>query len=271
MFTRYMNETGDEFPNEIGPAPWTFSIWGIIYLWQGVWMIYSLISICKKTENGYFYITPDIWHPAIFISFSIANIASVVWAFAFDRWYMVVALFALAAMPASLYVAIGVSARKLTDNQAFMAKTGLKTHVWLIRLLLHNGMGVYCTWTTIATLLNLTTVLGYWANLGGEIASTVSFTILGLELLFWFSMDIFFLDRWVRYLFVPYFVVVWALIGSIADHWNPTKRNSIITAVLLGLGVIFLIVKMTVMIWRHNKKPFLKAQPEKEKVQSLPL
>lgn len=48
-----------------------------------------------------------------------------------------------------------------------------------------NGLALYATWTTIASLLNFAVVLIYKWNVSNEIATTTSLSILTLLLLIW--------------------------------------------------------------------------------------
>lgn len=48
-----------------------------------------------------------------------------------------------------------------------------------------NGVMVYTTWTTIATLINLTIVLTYDVKMSPTDAATISYSILAVLLLVW--------------------------------------------------------------------------------------
>lgn len=48
-----------------------------------------------------------------------------------------------------------------------------------------NGVMIYTTWTTIATLINLTIVLTYDINMSPSDAATVSYLVLAVVLIVW--------------------------------------------------------------------------------------
>lgn len=48
-----------------------------------------------------------------------------------------------------------------------------------------NGVMIYTTWTTIATLINLTIVLTYEVQMSQEDAATVAYSVLSAVLLIW--------------------------------------------------------------------------------------
>jgi hypothetical protein len=105
FFDKSTAQVSDENPTEFTPAGPTFSLWGLIYTWQVkekrslidvrrkfslrfvqlAFLIYSIVNIWRKTDDGYFYIHPYTLHVAIFILF-IANILlNSFWLFLWDR------------------------------------------------------------------------------------------------------------------------------------------------------------------------------------------
>lgn len=63
----------------------------------------------------------------------------------------------------------------------------MKTHMKLIIPInqVQNGIMIYTTWTTIATLINLTIVLIYNVDMDPATAATISYCILAAVLLVW--------------------------------------------------------------------------------------
>ena len=55
---------------------------------------------------------------------------------------------------------------------------------------MENSLGLYATWTTIASLINLTTVLTYLAGMSMEDSATVALAILLVEALVWYSLHV---------------------------------------------------------------------------------
>lgn len=48
-----------------------------------------------------------------------------------------------------------------------------------------NGVMIYTTWTTIATLINLTIVLTYDVKMSPTDAATISYSVLAVVLIVW--------------------------------------------------------------------------------------
>ena len=61
--------------------------------------------------------------------------------------------------------------------------------------IVHNGFGIYATWTTIATLLNLAIFLTYNEGVDQHIASTISLSVLALEIVAFAFIDNIYLEK----------------------------------------------------------------------------
>ncbi|MEQ2168787.1 hypothetical protein GOODEAATRI_018357 [Goodea atripinnis] len=124
---------------------------------------------------------------------------------------------------------------------------------------------IYTTWTTIATFLNLTIVLKYEANMSSADSATLSYALLIVVLLAWFIVENFVLDKYLRYVFIPYVVVIWALTGNLDKNYDTSSpsRNGIFIAVLLAGSGVLLAIRIVLVVWRDVKQPlFEDAAPE---------
>ena len=65
------------------------------------------------------------------------------------------------------------------------------------------------------------------------------------------------LDKYIRYTFSEYIVLIVALIGSVVANYDLDKnyRNSIFLVVLLGVVGLLALTKVAVMIYRYRKRP----------------
>jgi len=262
----FKNKTGDiadKFNLEVVPAGWTFSIWGVIYAWQAIWIIYVLTTICRQKVGTYMYLLP-VYPPVVYISFIANNAFNIAWLFAWDRQKLAIGLPLIALTPFTLYVCLFFSFKRLYDNLDYMIKKGLSVDVWLIRFLIQNGLAFYAAWVTVATLLNLGYVLTYKdgsdvtdLGLAQDESSTIVLSILSFEIVLWFGLDIFVLDKYTRYLFSPYVTLTVALAGVVQKNYNldTAYRNSIFSLVLLIAAGTCLLLKLIIMVVRHCKRP----------------
>lgn len=255
LFKNVTGDVADYFYLEITPAGWMFSVWGFIYTWQALWLIYGLASICRKSEDGYLYLKPPVLPPVIYAVYIFNQVCNVTWLILWDRLLSGWALPFIALIPFTCYVCLFISFRRLNQYKHVLIRQGMRKDIWLIRMLVQNGLAFYAAWTTIATVLNISIVLTYNFDVKQETASTVGLSIVLVEVILWFCLDNFIFDKFTRYLFSPYIIIVLALSASLVREFDITKTNKIFTAVLLGIGSFLSLVKVTLMFWRHRYRP----------------
>jgi len=253
LFVTSVENISDLYNVEITPAGWTFSIWGAIYAWQAVFLIYALCTICIKTEESYLYISPAFICPSIYV-FYIMNMGSnVAWLFLFDRSaegtdnddkFLMASLGTLMFCGVTLYICIGIAMWSLNKHADALILEGKRTHVINHIAIVQNGLGIYAGWVTIACLLNLAIVLTYVADVDMHLACTISLCILALDVFVYAIIDLVLFERHFRYMFAPHIPLHMALIGSLAENWDCNNTNTIFTVALLAIGGVFLIVKI---------------------------
>ncbi|CAH1243961.1 Hypp7173 [Branchiostoma lanceolatum] len=254
LFLSTIGNVSDKYDNEVVPSGWVFSIWGFIYAWNLAWLIYVTACLFRKHSGGYFYVTPELFPPAFYVIWYVNNFLNIAWLFVWDREVLIAAAVVLALCPFTLYILLFISYRRLDQNGPWLAENS-PVDLWLTRGLVHNGLAIYATWTSIATLLNLDIVLIYVGGFSDEDVSTGMFTVLLAEILVWFFLENFVLDRYCRYTLVPYCVVIAALSGNLTKNWDPAKRNVIYVCVLLGVTALLFVVRVALVMWRHMTQP----------------
>ena len=255
----YVSDTGtisDKYYIEITPAGWTFSIWGFIYTWQALWIVYAVVNLFRKSEKGPYYTYPVLLPVSFLVSYLVNMVCNCGWLVSFDREIMELALALLFLITVTLYVCLFFSYRSLDRAIDILIKQDRKSDVWLTRFLVQNGLSMYATWCTIATLLNFAFVLTYRSShdISQQNASTVSLSILSAIIVVFLLTDWVFLDRYTRYTFTPYIVLVVALTGSLAKNYEAGARNTTITIVLLAISGVAALVKTFLLFWRHIRK-----------------
>ncbi|XP_064643549.1 uncharacterized protein LOC135497649 [Lineus longissimus] len=262
----FTNNTGDVsryFQIEITPANWTFAIWGFIYAWQLLFIVYAMTTLCRKTESGYLYMHSSQMPTGIYWIYIFNNLLNVAWLILWDRFMVEWSLLVIVFIPITLYIMILLTVRALNAGQASLANEGMGREIWFNRFFVQNAFGIYAAWTTIASLINFAVVMAYKVGLDQAFASTVSLGVLAFLLVVWIIMDLIVCDKYTRFLFTPYIVVAVALAGSMHLNWVPTKRNSIFTAVLEGVDGAALIIKFISMIYRQCTSPIPATGKEK--------
>ncbi|XP_066036447.1 uncharacterized protein [Chamaea fasciata] len=245
-----------KYSTDFTPAGWTFLIWNVIYSWQLVWLLYALSGICRRNELGYVFIKPDLLPTPFYVAWCLNNGLNVGWLFLWDREFLLPALVFLAVLCLTTCASLFVSHRALSIHSSWFEK-GHKAELWLIRILVQNGLALYLTWTSIATLLNFAVVLIYKWDVPDEKATTAALSILALGLVIWFYLENYFLDKYVRYNLTVYPVVIAALAGSACRNgsFSSPHTNDVFIVVLLSLTCLIFAVRLGLVTWRHWKRP----------------
>ena len=239
---------------DVIPSNSTFSIWGFIWSWQVILIIYFHVAIFRKTPNGYLYQHPA-FDTAVYPLNIFSYLVTVGWVISFDRLELGWSLACLLSCPLVLFTSVALSAKRVTDNEEQMKNIGSTKDMWLLRLLVQNGISFYGTWVTIASLLNLGMLVVYrW---GGD-QVTGSMTVLGgLSAIFvaFFILDNFVFYKYIQYIVSPYVVVIVALRGVIVRSWDMkgNKELSMFVLCLLIAVCVFLLVKIIIMAIRLYK------------------
>ncbi|XP_042187597.1 uncharacterized protein LOC103175372 [Callorhinchus milii] len=224
-----LKNVSDKYRTDFTPAGWTFGIWGVIYLWQALWIIYSLTGLCRRKAQA--WIHSVVPYP-FFIIWIINNLFNIGWIFLWDREYLITALVFLALIAFTNYTALFFSYYALNKQGPWLQKHS-KVDLWLVRILVQNGIVVYATWPTIATLLNFAIELTYSANVDIYTSGTVALSILAFQVVLWyvlvlFCLENFVLDKYVHYTLTVYPVVIVALSGFLNNNFNinsPSRNN----------------------------------------------
>ncbi|OXB62611.1 hypothetical protein ASZ78_011240, partial [Callipepla squamata] len=277
LFRTTPGNISDKYSTDFTPSGWTFLIWNVIYAWQLAWLLYALSGICRRyspcpchrwwrvkppfcsslNELGCVYMKPDLLPIPFYMAWILNNGFNVGWLFLWDREYLLPALLLLAALTFTTGVALFISHRALSIHSTWFLK-GHQADLWLTRILVQNGLALYATWTTIATLLNFAVVLIYKWDVSNETATTASLSILTLMLVMWFCQENFFLDKYARYNLTIYPVVIIALTGSMCKDFSASSptTNGVFIVVLLALTCFIFAVRLGV-----NCKEFLTQRP----------
>ena len=212
------------------PVGLTFSIWGIIYLLLGIFIVYQLVYTFRKN-------TPDtLFLEKIGLLFFVSCLANFTWIFAWHFEMVPLSLFIMLILLISLIVIY----QKLNIGRSEASKSE--------KYLVHLPFSVYLGWITIATIANTTALLVdlHWNRFGlSEPFWTIAVIIIGILIAFFmlfYRKDIFYC-----------LVVDWALLGILIKRLtlDTVSTQSIITVVIIGLvilslGVIIQIIKKKV-------------------------
>lgn len=260
VFYSTVGDISDKYELFITPAGFTFSIWSIIYLWLAASLVFFIASIFITNPAGRAYLSPPVATPAVMATFSVNMVLNLAWIFVWDRSSVegregltVLAFFFLLSIALSNIAVMALMARNIAKYAAEFAQ-GTPLFWWGVAYrVIYNGLGIYTTWTVIASLINLTTALVYAGGLDQQACCIASLTLLVIFHVTWFALENFVFDRYVRYLLTPYLVVIWACNGirakKMTDPLVPSTIKNYVLAILIIAGCTF-VIRLIVIIWR---------------------
>lgn len=213
---RSTGDISDAYPNLFAPAGPAFSIWGLIYLLLGAYVIYQFVNKDQKIEALIRKINP------FFIISSLANVA---WIFAWHYDYIGFSVIIMAALLIFLIkIADIIRMQKFSSQEKFF--------IWA-------PFSVYFGWITVATIANISVFL-----------VSINWNGFGIADLFWASIILLVgaligILRMYRDKNIAYgMVLVWAYSWILFKHLSVSGFNGqypmIIIAVVVCL-ILFLL------------------------------
>ncbi|EDO34277.1 predicted protein [Nematostella vectensis] len=248
------SDISDIYESDINPASWAFSIWGVIYTWQVLMIIYVTSLICRKH-------VPNVLNCTFLGLYILSCFFNGTWIVIWQRLHLSAASGVLFAICFILYATLFVSYYRLNK---FANSKFPKFDFWCIQVLVHNGIAFYATWCTVASLLNMTSAVTYVHGVARATAGTIALSILAAEIIVWFIVENFVLERFLRYTISQYPVLILALTAILYSHWKPGNANAILTLVLLCVVCVLYVLRLVRVALKikgewHNRSEDLKA------------
>ncbi len=213
---RSTGDISDAYPNLFAPAGPAFSIWGLIYLLLGIYVIYQFIKKNQKSEEFFKKIN------LFFIFTSLANIS---WIFAWHYDYIGLSVIFMAILLFSLI--------KIADILRKEQFTSIQ------KLFIWAPFSIYFGWITVASIANITVFL---VSLGWNGFNLADFVWTSIILLVGAIIGIW---RMIKDKNIAYgLVLVWAYFWILFKHVSPSGFDGqylsiIITAILCIILFIF--------------------------------
>lgn len=249
LFKNSVGEVSRRYETDITPANYAFGIWNLIFLWEAAWVLYAVSSIWRTTSEGPILMNPDVLPIEFYIFWILSCIFYTAWLFLWDREYLLLAFIDLLLLTLSGYTAVafqGIATEKYADDLNEKSSVDLT----LIYVLVQNGTDLLYSWTTIATLLNLSSALTYDPMVKKRVSKTTSGTIalaiLGVLVIGWSVCENTVFFGYFKYVYAWYGVLIWACAGILVKNFDKTSRNSIITIILLCVIIVCLVAKIAV-------------------------
>jgi hypothetical protein len=219
----------ESYSNLFAPAGITFSIWGLIYILLGGYLLYQFISF--KSENKK---KKENLLKKINILFILTSIANITWIFS---WHYDFIGLSVIIMSILLILLIKIANTLRTKNLTLLEKQFI-----LI------PFSVYFGWITIATIANITVFLVSigWNGFGiADYIWTTIILIVGLLVGLYRTNK----DKNVSYIMV----LIWAYCGILIKHISPDGFNSNYPIIIITL-LVCLVIFVFFTIYQIYKK-----------------
>jgi benzodiazapine receptor len=213
-------EISDANPTLITPAGYVFSIWGVIYILLGIFVVFQVLP--SQREKGY---QERIgW---LFVSSSIINVA---WLFLWQFEYLtasVALIFLLLATLIAIYLRLNIGRSTVSLRE---------------KLAVHLPFSVYLGWITIASIANVavTFVSVKWDGFG---ISQETWALLILIIALLITLLVIATRKDAAY----GLVVIWALLGIAVKQ---SRIQNIVTTTEVSAVVIVIALALSILISR---------------------
>ena len=217
-------QISDANPTLITPAGYVFSIWGIIYILLGVFVVFQALPSQKGKE----------FQKQVGWLFALGSLANIVWLFLWQFEYLslsVILMFLLLATLILIYLRLGVGKSKVTMRE---------------KLAVHVPFSVYLGWITIATIANISVTLVSinWDGFGisPEIWAT---TIIVVALII--ALLVVATRKDVAYALV----IIWAFVGIAVKQ---SANQTIVMLTEIGAAIIAIALVVTILFTELRRK-----------------
>jgi benzodiazapine receptor len=209
-------DISDANPTLVTPAGYVFSIWGIIYVLLGIFVVYQALPSQAGKD----------FHDRVGWLFVLSSLLNIVWLFLWQYEYLslsVVVMFLLLASLIAIYLRLGIGKSKVALRE---------------KLAVHVPFSVYLGWITIATIadVSVTLVSVNWDGFG---ISQETWAALVVVIALLIALLVVATRKDVAY----GLVIIWALLGiAVKQSGNQnivmlTEVSAVIVAIALAASV----------------------------------
>jgi hypothetical protein len=215
-------QISDTNPTLVTPAGYVFSIWGIIYLLLGIFVVFQALPSQQGKE----------YHKKIGLLFALSSLANIVWLLLWQFEYLA---FSVVLMLLLLTTLISIYLRLLVGKSDAALREKLAVHL---------PFSVYLGWITIATIANVSAALvsigwdGFGINAEAWAALVVIVALIITLLVVATRKDVAYA-----------LVIIWALVGiAVKQSGNQTiVMLTEISAIVVALAVVATILLTKLM------------------------
>jgi hypothetical protein len=216
-------EISDANPTLITPAGYVFSIWGVIYILLGIFVVFQALP--SQKERSY--------RERIGWLFVLSNLLNIAWLFLWQFEYLslsVVLMFLLLSTLIAIYLRLNIGKSTVTLRE---------------KLAVHTPFSVYLGWITIASIANVavTLVSVKWDGFG---ISQETWATLIIIIALLITLLVIATRRDLAY----GLVIIWALLGIGVKQ---SVNQNIVTTIEISAVIIMIALALSILVSRLRR------------------
>lgn len=247
LFPKKTGEISKRHTTEVSPASSTFVIWAFIYLFQAAWIIYSVSLLFRSGDEA--HILPTSFYVFYSCSCLLNSTWLVLWAHEKLALSSLVLVFITATLQACLFIAYQSLDQYL---QKVPEKLQSQTDIWCMRILVQNGIMFYAAWVTIATCINFCIYLQSCLHLRKSKAGAIALSALLVIVALWFALENTVFEKYTRYTFSEYIVLLVALNGILKKQWTDGHGNQAFALVIFILAGLMFAARLMIITMKEK-------------------
>lgn len=239
------------------------TVWRLAYILLGICIIFICISSCLPVRYNILWRRPTLLSIWFLLSFNLNFIANILWVIFTNYetlWPMVVSALVITY---SLYATLAFSYKSVHDDLTQLEASS-KILLWGVRILVQNVIALYATWLSIIWPLNLSLSLSFIGSFhtlvaiprGGLLlseSSTLALVIILIQVMAWFTIENFIIERYCRYTFTVYPTVIFSMSAIIANVVGVGGINLVLAAIVKGIAIIQFLIRIALVVWRVRR------------------
>ena len=233
------------------PASPVFLIWILIYVWNGAWIAYAWLFVCRPKRKR-------TMHELTFLFFTAALLFHSAWNYSWTNLLAPTSLGFAIVVLICLYLSLLTVVVPLYKNTEQM-KLEQKFDLWATRVLTLNGLALFSTWIEVVLFINLASALKYNGQVSNEISSLVSLSLLLALFVLYFACEQTFLDRFGRHIVIDYLVYPWAVMWMLVEQSQSglfvSDTVNHYTIVVMVVATVILVAKVALNVLYYFCRP----------------
>ena len=194
--------------NKLQPPPSFYIIYGILYIWNLIWVLWSQSMIFQEQNDGCFRISPPVLTISFYCNFIILILCFTLWMFILDQNYAQGCVWILFLLAICTFVALSSLSVHLNHKQSELLEN-FEREFWIIKVFAQNGVAGVLS----VSLFEVCCVSNYLVTANTSVsenaASNSFLTLLCAILIIYFVLDFLVFEKLFRFVICPYLCFIW--------------------------------------------------------------